>query len=112
MRAITPTQAMERKHGSIPDAVFDAFNAEIVERFNFDAREARVTQNNVVARIEALTGVEREEIFDRRWLDVELIYETRGWRVSYVKGTLHGEAFFLFTATGFVADAPPSITKP
>ena len=65
-----------------PDAVFDAFNELIAQKFS--GGSATIKQDDVVALM-VQKGLDRQEIFDKGWLDVERVYRSQGWKVQYDK---------------------------
>lgn len=77
-----PEDVGAAKADYIPAVVFDAFNAEIAERYS--GRSATVMQEAVVARLVA-AGFKRSEIFGNGWLNVEEAYREAGWEVRYEK---------------------------
>lgn len=94
-KPITPQEVAGAKRKYIPAAVFDAFNAEIAQRFA--GGRAIVPQETIVARLEA-AGLQRREIFDSGWLNVEESYEAAGWTVIYTKPAYNesGSPYFEF----------------
>lgn len=96
-KPIRPEEVGGHKATVIPAAVFDAFNAEIAARY--EGGRAEVTQKAVMDRL-TRAGLERREVFDRGWLNVEAAYEDFGWKVRYEKPGFNegGEAFFTFEA--------------
>src|ERR1700727_2547589 len=94
VKPITPAEARKNKNHEIPDFVMQAFNEEILQKF--DGHSARVKQDDVIHRIMvkseraiasgAGTGaITREDLFDNHWLDVETIFQDAGWMVEYDK---------------------------
>jgi hypothetical protein len=96
MPPITPEAAKAAKEGQIPDIVFDAFNRCITK--HLDEGESEFTVNEVVAVIVSL-GLNREDIFTNKWLDVEDIYRGAGWNVIFDKPGFNEsyDAYFRFT---------------
>ena len=94
-KPITPDEVASAKRAHIPDAVFDAFNAEIAAAFT--AGSATVKQDKVVQRL-IDGGMERREIFDKGYLNVEEVYRDAGWNVTYDKPAYNESysAFFVF----------------
>lgn len=94
---MSPAEAMELQVQQIPDEVFIAFNALIAQ--DLSNGRATVKQNDVVARLEG-QGMNRREIYDRHWLDVEDSYRALGWKVLYDKPGYNEtyDAFFEFHA--------------
>lgn len=82
VRPIKPDDVVKAKKEGIPDAVFEAFNELIVQKFN--GRSATVKQDDVVALLVA-KGLNRNDIFEKHWLDVEDVYRADGWKVEYNK---------------------------
>lgn len=78
----------------IPEEVFEAFNEAIFEG------NGHVRQDAVVSRILAkMPHVQRQEIFQRGWLDIEEEYRRLGWKVDYDKPGYNEmyEAYYVFT---------------
>jgi hypothetical protein len=91
-KPITPDEAEVRE--DVPGEVFDAFNELIREG------HGTVKQVDVVTRILfKMPHVERHEIFNRGWLNVEGAYRKAGWTVQYDKPGYNEsyEAYFTFT---------------
>ena len=82
VKPISPDEIGAAKRQHIPDAVFEAFNAEIA--LKFDNNRAKVSQKDILARLEA-SGMNRAEIFEKGYLYVEEAYRMEGWEVSYDK---------------------------
>lgn len=96
MEPISPNGVPQRQ---LPDFVIEAFNDEIAKRFHNGT--AIVPQSDVVASIIRLAPeVDRETIFREHWLDVERLYESKGWKVRYDKPGYNetGDATFTFKA--------------
>lgn len=88
VKPITPNEVIELKGELIPDAVIKAFNALIAE--NWDGTSSEFPQNKVVAKIKTLyresgNKISSEQIFEKRYLDIEGIYKKSGWLVDYDK---------------------------
>src|SRR3954462_13759959 len=82
MKAITPQEAIKGKTNTIPSVVFEVFNDLIKE--NLGGKSSSFQQDSVVRRLEK-RGLERTEIFNKGWLDVEPAYRKAGWIVDYDK---------------------------
>lgn len=85
---IKPPEAAAYRAQSIPEEVYAAFN-ELIGRNYFNGC-AQIFQDEVVALIilkfEAVgRKVERNEIFNNHWLDIEAAYRKAGWHVEYDK---------------------------
>lgn len=95
-KPIKPEDVGAQKANFIPEAVFDAFNAEIIAHFTHGS--AKVIQERVVSRLIG-GGMSRHEIFDSGMLNVEEAYRAMGWKVEYEKPGYNesGEAYFTFS---------------
>jgi hypothetical protein len=93
VEAITPTDIRQLKADGIPEEIITAFNSLIVK--NWDGNKAVIRQEEVAERAKGLfymaKGIDVQDIYDRHWLEVELIYEAKGWNVRYVKHMLSVE---------------------
>ena len=80
VRPIKPGEVVSKKKEGFPDAVLEAFNELLAEKYDGDS--AWFEQKEVVARM-VKKGLKRNAIFDKGWLDIEEVYESAGWKVSY-----------------------------
>ena len=98
IKPISPTEHSKFR-GGFPDFIFEAFNRKISEVRSTST--IRVSQNEVIALIEALGNVTRSEIFANNWLDVEEHYQDAGWVVTYNKSPYWSdmESYFEFSTT-------------
>jgi hypothetical protein len=84
-KAITPSDIKKLVSDGIPDQMVRAFNSLIVK--NWDGHKAIVTHEEAAERAKGLfylgDGITVQDIYDRHWLDVALIFEARGWHVTY-----------------------------
>ena len=80
---IRPEDVAAAKMTDLPEEVIDVFNELIVA--TWDGRSATVMQDEAAEEIATRLGVSRQEVFDRRLLDVEPIYRAFGWGVCYDK---------------------------
>lgn len=94
--ALKPEEVVKARKESLPNAALEAFNQLITE--NFNGHGATVYQKDVVALM-VEKGLDRDEIYQRGWLDVEDIYRQAGWKVIYDKPGYNEnyEAFFTFS---------------
>lgn len=97
---ISPNDIPGLKKNSIPAVVIDTINSLVTR--NFSGSSARVTQPEIVEALEE-AGIKRHEIFDNNWLDIESMYEERGWKkVTYEKRMAYagetGPDYFIFEA--------------
>ena len=96
---IKPEEVAEKKEQSFPDAVFEAFNELIVH--NFLNGSATIKQDDIL-KLMTQKGLNRKEIIDKGWLDVEGAYRAAGWKVEYDKPGFNESypATFTFTRKG------------
>jgi len=85
VKPINPNDIGEAKKKVIPDKVIEAFNELIAEQYTNG--RAVVKQKDVVSRIrqKMLLDDDDRSIFDNGWLNVEELYQTEGWKVTYDK---------------------------
>ena len=96
IKPIKPNEVIENKKHSIPDIVFLVFNELITE--NFNGNYAYVNQKEAVKRIISYSELQKQEIFDKHYLDIEDIYREFGWKVKYDKPGYNEsyDAYFMF----------------
>lgn len=96
---VSPAEVAELKTEQIPEQVFEVFNGLIAQ--NLHGRYSRVLQKDVLAELED-RGMNRSEIFEKHWLDVEDSYREVGWKVDYDRPVYWGgenfDAYFEFKA--------------
>lgn len=85
---IRPDEIGNAKAQQYPAFVLRAFNQEIAA--NYTAGRAVVYQNKVIQTIiecalQEGAVIDRGDVFDKKYLNVEEIYEDAGWKVSYDK---------------------------
>lgn len=81
VQPISPKDVVVKKAQQIPDVVFETFNSLIAQKIG-DGGYARFTLKEIADRLEA-QGVNRKEMFDKHWLDIEDIYRKAGWHVEF-----------------------------
>lgn len=93
------------KKPEIPDFVIEAFNELIQEKWNEKKGSAKIKQEEAIEKItekcskDGECGIERHEIFDNHYLDVEDLYRENGWDVKYFKQPYYEtkeDHFFIF----------------
>lgn len=80
---IRPDEIAGAKKLYFPPEVLTAFNNEITK--NYSSGYATVKQDDVVNAICESMNIGRQEVFARKYLDVEEVYRAAGWTVSYDK---------------------------
>ncbi len=79
---IKPGDVAFGKEESFPDAVWDSFNELITQKF---VRGSAIIKQDDVVALMVKKGLDRSQIFDQGWLNVESAYESAGWSVEYDK---------------------------
>jgi hypothetical protein len=82
VKPLTPNEALRKRGGAIPSAVYEIFNELIVA--NMVGQSSTVWQDDVVDAL-VKRGFHRDDVFARHWLDIEDEYRRVGWRVTYDK---------------------------
>ena len=94
---IAPDEIGKYKSTYFPEEVYKAFNELIVKNFSGD--QATVYQDDVVEYImKLMPHLSREQVFEKKYLDVEQVYRNEGWNVSYSKPGYNetGKSYFIF----------------
>ena len=97
-KPITPNEVVAQKVADIPDSVILVWN-EAITKF-WKGHRAIVKQNYIVQKLnEHHPDVERSEIYEIGWLNIETMFEQAGWKVSYDKPGYDEtyDAYFEFT---------------
>lgn len=81
--AISPHEIAAAKQAILPEGVIKCWNDMIAK--NYSGHEAYIVQKDIIDALVSTLGVSRQEVFDNHWLDVESIYQARGWKVTYDK---------------------------
>ena len=98
VQAIAPGDVAETKAALLPDGVIETWNALIAK--NFTNGRTHVQQNEAVVTLMEKMSVDRQYVFEMKWLDIEEVYREQGWLVAYDKPAYNEsyEASFTFTA--------------
>lgn len=94
---ITPSEILDNLEDIIPSFVFEAVNAILKEKFR--GTSVTIKQNEIITKAcQIKHGLKREDFFEKKWLDIEKVYEKAGWNVSYDKPAYseNYEAYFEF----------------
>ena len=85
-KPITPTEARTKQVESIPDFIIEIFNTKIVQNLDSNNRST-ITQKEIMTAIMNHSECDfiRQKVFDRGWLDIEPLYRTQGWNVTFDK---------------------------
>ena len=111
MKPISPKDASMKAIVKFPKEVIEAFNEVIVENLKVinstggtKRTVAEFTQDVVVNRICAKMDITRDEVFNKKYLDVEHIFEKEGWTVDYDKPAYNESYKATFTFSGKFSD--------
>ncbi len=93
---LKPEDVAAARKAAMPDVIIMVFNTLITESFN--GYNAIIKQDDVVRTL-VERGLEKAEIYNRGWLDVEPIFEAAGWKVMYDKPAYYEsyDAYFKFS---------------
>ncbi len=95
---ITKEQVLQNIANHFPSFVIESFNQCIQE--SKAKGSDKVLQKNVVNKIINLTegAYTSSDIYNNKWLDIEVLYSQYGWRVTYHKPAFNesGESYFTF----------------
>jgi len=87
---ITPEEVVEKQEQIIPEEVFQAFNNLIAK--NWNGSRSTFKKEDAIQEIlktppKLLTckppAGKRQTIISERWLDIETVYRSAGWKVVY-----------------------------
>lgn len=82
MKPIHPDEIPALQGKYIPDEVIEIFNNQIVK--NYTSGYAKVKQEDVVLAIREALNVDVEEVFQKKWLNIETLF-SENWIVLYYK---------------------------
>jgi hypothetical protein len=81
---IKPSEIIENLEVIIPSFIFEAVNAILKEKFR--GTSVTIKQNEIITKAcQIKHGLKREDFFEKKWLDIEEVYEKYGWSVTYDK---------------------------
>jgi hypothetical protein len=98
VKAISPNEIMENLDEIIPDFVIESVNSLLKKKFRGSA--ITIKQDELIKEIKGRNpSVNREELFNNKWLDFESLFEESGWSVKYDKPGYREnyDAYFEFT---------------
>ncbi len=83
-KPIKPDEVSDEKNKNIPEFIIRAFNELIVE--NWTGSSSTFLQKEAMARALSIDSTySSQEIFKKKWFDVENLYRKQGWKVEYDK---------------------------
>jgi hypothetical protein len=101
IKPVTPDEASKTNRSSIPEAIIQAVNEILSEKFT-GGGSVDIKQDDILARackIDPKLKNQRSKIFDNGWMDIEPVFEKAGWTVKYDKPAYceSYDAFFTFS---------------
>ena len=97
-KPLSPEQVTRKSKENFPSIIFETFNKLLIKKASPLNDTIIIKQSDVLQNACGKGMLNREDIFDNHWLDVETYYEEVGWKVQYCKppyfGT--GEPYFTF----------------
>ena len=105
---ITPKQALIEK--KMPDEVIEVFNELI--KINFNGKTSKFLAKEAARLIASKMEISVDEVFNRKLLDVELVYQKKGWKVEYDQPGYNEnyDAYFTFKASSPLKEVQGSIS--
>lgn len=82
VKPIRPEEVSGKHQSTIPPLVVQTINDMIVK--NGRGGSIVLFQDDIVAQL-VQKGLNREDIFENGWLDIEGLYRSHGWKVEYDK---------------------------
>lgn len=97
IEAISPHEVAKAKQQALPDEVMRCWNDLIAIKFS--SGQSYIPQEDIVNALMIAMDCKRTVIFQNNWLDIEAIYQAKGWKVKYDKPGFNegGSASFTFT---------------
>lgn len=97
IKPISPKEIMENLDEIIPNAVIQAVNELLKEKYR--GSEVTIKQKDIVSRAVSIDNKLAGKIIENKYLDFESLYEKSGWKVSYDKPGYNEsyDAFFKFS---------------
>lgn len=99
MKPIKPSEVAVKKKELIPDFVIGIINELIVKHWNYKTNISKIEQFDIIECILLKEPtLNRQDIFNKKWLDIQDVYCEEGWNVEYVKPTYFEDftAYFIF----------------
>ena len=88
---ISPTEAGAVSVTQIPEEIFEAINELLIEGTGPSGKEVTIKQKTILERYRLIClrkdkdPVPKDVIFEKKYLDIENLYEKAGWKVEYDK---------------------------
>ena len=98
IKPISPDEVTIQKVKDIPDEVIECWNKAIAKKWKGHGI-ITIQQKSIVTELALTMNVDRHQIFENGWLDIERLYRENGWNVEY-DGPGYNEsysAFFTFS---------------
>lgn len=85
VKPVSPDDVSKKKRANIPGFIIEAVNVLIIMKYSESTNSSVVKQEDIVDAIVSKGLTTRDEIFNKKWLDIEQLYESCGWIVTYDK---------------------------
>ena len=85
MKPIIPIEVLKKREEEIPDVVIEAINNLLVEEYRIGSTSIVLKQDDIVDILVESYGLDKNEIFDKGWLDFEPLFIDAGWEVEFDK---------------------------
>lgn len=98
IKPITPNEIVESLDTIIPSAVIQAVNELLKENYR-GIGGAHIRQKDIVIRaLQIDESLVETDIYKKKYLDIETLYEKSGWKVSYDSPAYNEsyDAYFVF----------------
>ena len=90
VRPISPKEARAKHLVTIPEEVIAVINDFLIKGSPNSSTGISIDQNEVIEHVIILMkehgkAVERNDFFDKHWLDFESLFKKAGWKIEYNK---------------------------
>lgn len=80
-KPFSPDEAIQNQASLIPDVVYDAVNHFLAKQAL--SRSITIRKPDLINKIREIGGPDENELYENKWLDVEIAYRMQGWDVEY-----------------------------
>ena len=101
VKPLAPADVVSARAVLFPDFVLKTWNTAIAK--NWTGIQSRIEQDDMVYELIAASPshIDRGDVFNNHWLDIEDVYRAEGWVVEYVKPAYNDSyyAHYIFKKT-------------
>ena len=83
IRPLTPSEVESKFLEQIPDQVIEAVNELLLMKSGGSSSYISIPQEELVLLIVEKMGIDKNLIYERRWLNFEPLFEMAGWSVEH-----------------------------